>query len=140
MKYDPTFEGHRCSFEGATTQMAEHMIAEHDGDLDQADLERCREMMATGGFSQSDWTTMDRIHHKAHGYGDGSGYPGSTPIIVASSLDSNTDEEVTVTHPLNHAAWAPVAAILSTPGVSDVVVSYGGDKPSIIFQAKGLHR
>jgi hypothetical protein len=52
-------EAHRFSFEGSTTQLAEHLIDGHGVGSDVAQPWR-------GGLTQGDWNALDVLHKNAH--------------------------------------------------------------------------
>lgn len=54
-----TVEQHRFSFEGSTSQLADHLVAEHG--LALGTVKRWRD-----GLTEGDWTALDDIHRAAH--------------------------------------------------------------------------
>lgn len=63
-------EAHRFSFEGSTSQLAQHLVEAHDV------LPGAVEPYA-GGLSQGAWVTLDDMHGEAHARGLTA--PGSHP-------------------------------------------------------------
>jgi hypothetical protein len=126
--YDHGYERHRGSFEGSTTQYVQHILDEHADGLTSEQIERLA--AANGGVSQGDWTEIDSIHAIAHGYGPGSGYPGTPAVIVASRGGESVER------PIDFAGWEPIALILSTAGVTGVIVSYDDHGP-ITYSKRG---
>lgn len=57
--YTETVEQHRFSFEGSTTQLADHLVTEHG--LYRATVLRWRD-----GLTSGDWVALDNIHRAAH--------------------------------------------------------------------------
>lgn len=57
---DREVEAHRFSFEGSTTQLADHLVTEHG-----VPKEAVRQWR--GGLTEGDWTALDTVHRAAHG-------------------------------------------------------------------------
>lgn len=131
--YDREYEGHRCSFEGATTQYAEHVLAEHGDVLTEAQIERLAYYKLHGGFSQGEWSEVDAIHAIAHGYGPGSGYISAPAVVLAKREADGVTAEI----PWGSEGIQPVAAVLGTPGIAWVKVAKT-DGSVIHYEAKGL--